>query len=250
MIKLRFIVSIAAVVALSVKLCFSACARAEYEVNGECCPMCAPGNHVYWDCSIDTSTTCVPCPASTYSDEPSSSSKCFSCSVCEQGKGLRVKRTCTRSADTVCEPLDGFYCIERNKESCRFTVRHSECSPGQYIIQAGTSSIDTVCADCTGDTYSDGSFSSCLPHTKCEDMGLTETNQGIYSSDTECGNPHTAVAIIALSIAVTLILSVFAVILILKKKQSQNSVCFPKNAYVCKKLVETRPVQELSLEES
>uniref|UniRef100_A0A671L9J0 Tumor necrosis factor receptor superfamily member 14-like n=1 Tax=Sinocyclocheilus anshuiensis TaxID=1608454 RepID=A0A671L9J0_9TELE len=201
----------------------STCSPEQYINQTECCPMCAPGNHVYWDCSIDTSTTCVPCPASTYSDEPSSSSKCFSCSVCEQGKGLRVKRTCTRSADTVCEPLDGFYCIERNKESCRFTVRHSECSPGQYIIQAGTSSIDTVCADCTGDTYSDGSFSSCLPHTKCEDMGLTETNQGIYSSDTECGNPHTAVAIIALSIAVTLILSVFAVILILKKKQSQNS---------------------------
>ncbi len=43
MIKLRYIISIAAVVALNVVLCFSACARAEYEVNGECCPMCAPG---------------------------------------------------------------------------------------------------------------------------------------------------------------------------------------------------------------
>ncbi len=51
-------------------------------------------------------------------------------------------------------------------------------------------------------------------------MGLTESNPGTYSSDTECGNPHTAVAIISV---VTLILSVFAVILILKKKQSQKS---------------------------
>ncbi len=33
-------------------------------------------------------------------------------------------------------------------------------------VSAGTGSTDTVCADCTGDTYSNGSFSSCLPHTK------------------------------------------------------------------------------------
>lgn len=31
------------VATLNFKLCLSTCARAEYEINGECCPMCAPG---------------------------------------------------------------------------------------------------------------------------------------------------------------------------------------------------------------
>lgn len=44
------------------------------------------GNHVYWHCTVDTSTTCVPCPVSTYMDEPNESDKCFPCSVCDAGK--------------------------------------------------------------------------------------------------------------------------------------------------------------------
>lgn len=34
---------IAATFLLNIELCLCACARAEYEINGECCPMCAPG---------------------------------------------------------------------------------------------------------------------------------------------------------------------------------------------------------------
>uniref|UniRef100_A0A672NQD0 TNFR-Cys domain-containing protein n=1 Tax=Sinocyclocheilus grahami TaxID=75366 RepID=A0A672NQD0_SINGR len=185
------------------------------------------GNHVYWDCSIDTSTTCVACPASTYSDEPSSSSKCFSCSVCEQDRGLRVNKVCTRSSDTVCGPLERFYCIEKKKDCCTLAVQHSECSPGQYIKQAGTGATDNVCADCTGDTYSNGSFSSCLQHTICEALGLTETNPGTHSSDTKCGNPSTVVARITPSVIVTLILIPVIIVFIFKhirkKKQSKSS---------------------------
>lgn len=33
----------AAIFLLNIRLCFCACARAEYEINKECCPMCAPG---------------------------------------------------------------------------------------------------------------------------------------------------------------------------------------------------------------
>jgi len=45
MIKLGFILSIAAVGTLNFELCLSTCARGDYEVNGECCPMCVPGIH-------------------------------------------------------------------------------------------------------------------------------------------------------------------------------------------------------------
>uniref|UniRef100_A0A8C2JZ46 TNFR-Cys domain-containing protein n=1 Tax=Cyprinus carpio TaxID=7962 RepID=A0A8C2JZ46_CYPCA len=189
-----------------------------------CCPMCAPGKtHVHWHCTDDTSTTCAQCPEFTFSDEPNGLMKCFPCTVCDASRGLRVNKACTQSSDSVCGPLERFYCIDKMKGSCILAVQHSECSPGQYIKQAGTASTDTVCADCTGDTYSNGSFSSCLPHIKCEDMGLTETNPGTYSSDTECGNRHTAVAIISLTVVVIVILIVFPFIFILKKKQSQKS---------------------------
>ncbi|RXN30627.1 tumor necrosis factor receptor superfamily member 5-like isoform X1 [Labeo rohita] len=122
-----------------------ACARAEYEINGECCPMCAPGLH------------------------------------------LRKKKTCTRLADTICEPLEGFYCIDREKDSCRFAVKHSECHPGQYVKQTGTAFSDTVCGNCTVGTYSNGSFTACLPYSNCEIKGLTEIKPGTMSSDVECG---------------------------------------------------------------
>ncbi|KAK2898503.1 hypothetical protein Q8A67_009921 [Cirrhinus molitorella] len=157
------------------------------------------GNRVHWHCTDDTSTTCVPCPSLTFTDEPNGLTECFSCTVCDANRGLRENKVCTQSSDTVCGPLERFYCIDKKKSSCTLALQHSECSPGQFIKHAGTGSTDTVCADCTGDTYSNGSFSSCLPHTKCEAMGLTETNPGTHSSDSKCGNPHTAVAIIATS---------------------------------------------------
>lgn len=112
------------------------------------------GNRVYWHCTDDTSTTCGPCPEFTFSDEPNGHMKCLPCTVCNGSQGLRVNKACTQSSDTVCGPLKRFYCIDKMKGSCISAVQHSECSLGQYIKQEGTASTDTVCADCTGDTYS------------------------------------------------------------------------------------------------
>lgn len=62
---------------------------------------------------------------------------------------------------------------------------------------------------------------------RCEAMGLAETNPGTHSSDSECGNPPTAVAIIASSVIVTLILITVVSVLIFKhfrkKKLSKSS---------------------------
>ncbi|KAF4107831.1 hypothetical protein G5714_012195 [Onychostoma macrolepis] len=99
---------------------------------------------------------------------------------------LKVRKDCTHSADTTCEPQEGFHCIKLNKDSCALAVEHSACNPGQYIKQTGRAFSDTVCADCTDGTYSDGSLMACLPHSKCETMGLTEVKAGTTSSDAEC----------------------------------------------------------------
>ncbi|KAJ8017146.1 hypothetical protein DPEC_G00014730 [Dallia pectoralis] len=163
----------------------SACGPAEYRIRDECCPMCAPGYRVYKHCTEFTSTSCSPCIGSTYIDHPSGRPACLSCTNCDPGFGLMVKQSCRPSSDTVFEPLEGFYCTEPDKDGCKAAQRHSSCKPGQYIRQKGTPSTDTVCSDCTGETYSDGSFTSCRPHTQCNMMKLQEIRPGTSWSDSE-----------------------------------------------------------------
>ncbi|MCJ8734793.1 hypothetical protein PDJAM_G00239400 [Pangasius djambal] len=174
---------IAATFLLNIELCFCACARAEYEINGECCPMCAPGSRVYRHCTEFVSTTCVPCVDSTFTSEPNGLLNCRSCAVCDPGQGLRVKTACARTSDTVCEPLEGFYCTNDDQGSCTQAVEHTKCSPGQYIKQKGTAHKDAECAGCKNGTYSDGSLEICKQHTQCEDLGLTEIKPGTTMSD-------------------------------------------------------------------
>ncbi|XP_016322326.1 tumor necrosis factor receptor superfamily member 5-like isoform X3 [Sinocyclocheilus anshuiensis] len=234
MISLGIMLFIAAT--LNFKQCFSACARAEYEIHGECCPMCAPGNHVYWHCTVDTSTTCIPCPASTYIDEPNGLDKCFPCSVCDAGLGLRIKKTCTRSADTICEPLEGFYCTERKKYSCRFAVKHSECYPGQYVKQTGTAFTDTVCGNCMEGTYSNGSFTACRPHSNCEIKGLKEIKPGTISSDVECGKsvPIAIIVGVVVGVIVGVLVTAVGIKIYCKVKQKRQAFDRSKTVIITK----------------
>uniref|UniRef100_A0A4W4DQ67 TNFR-Cys domain-containing protein n=1 Tax=Electrophorus electricus TaxID=8005 RepID=A0A4W4DQ67_ELEEL len=121
------------------------------------------GNRVSQHCTMDTSTTCISCLASTYIDKPSGLSKCLTCTICDAGQGLRTKAACTQFSDTLCEPLEGHYCIGKNKWSYTKALGHSKCNAGQFIKQRGTPSSDTVYDDCKGETYSNGSL--CLPYT-------------------------------------------------------------------------------------
>ncbi|KAI5610344.1 tumor necrosis factor receptor superfamily member 5, partial [Silurus asotus] len=172
---------------LNTELCFCACNQAEYEVNGECCPMCAPGNHVYRHCTELLTTTCVPCVDLTFTSVHNGLLNCLSCAVCNPEHGLRVKAACTRISDSICEPLKEFYCINNDKGSCTQAEEHTKCSPGQYIKQKGTAQKDAECAECKDGTYSDGSLDMCKQHTKCEDLGLREIKPGTTMSDAECG---------------------------------------------------------------
>ncbi|XP_066500438.1 uncharacterized protein [Hoplias malabaricus] len=219
----RFLLS-AAIFSLTLDLCFCACARAEYEINGECCPMCAPGNRVFTHCTIETSTTCVPCPESTYTDAPNGLIDCLACSVCDDGQGLEIKSACIRSSNTVCEPLDGYYCIDQLGGNCLQATEHKECSPGQYIKQRGTLFTDTECADCSDYTFSNGSLQICQPHTGCEDLGLKEIKAGTNSTDAECGNKTSSGLIAGAAFSTFIIVAVVAAAAVMfhKKKSLKN----------------------------
>lgn len=53
------------------------------------------------------------------------------------GSGLKVKTLCTTTTDAVCEPQEGFFCLEFAGEDCRAAQKHRSCDPGQYISQKG-----------------------------------------------------------------------------------------------------------------
>ncbi|CAM4717187.1 unnamed protein product [Leuciscus chuanchicus] len=139
------------------------------------------GNRVYWDCTGDTSTTCVPCPASTYTDEPNRLIICYSCSVCDASHGLYIKSKCTTIRDTICDVLDGYHCIEDSNSQCHHAIKHSVCEPGQETKTLGTKISDTVCVDCTPGFYSPSGL-NCTKWTNCTARNEIQTENGSSST--------------------------------------------------------------------
>ncbi|KAL4593642.1 tumor necrosis factor receptor superfamily member 5-like isoform X1, partial [Arapaima gigas] len=128
----------------------SACGRAEYETNGQCCPMCSLGTRVYKDCTDYTSTSCVPCTEATFTDKLNRLITCFPCTVCDKGFGLKTVKECTASSDTVCGVLEGNYCVDPYEGGCRKAEKHTTCKPGQFIEIPGLTGFFLLClADIT-----------------------------------------------------------------------------------------------------
>ncbi|XP_078144289.1 tumor necrosis factor receptor superfamily member 14-like isoform X2 [Centroberyx gerrardi] len=199
------------------------CHRAEYRIGQECCPMCPPGNRVHKHCTEFKSTSCLPCTEGTFLDELNGRTQCFPCANCDAGVGLKVKRLCTTTSNAVCEPLEGHYCIDPKEDGCVAAQTHRSCKPGQYISQRGTATTDTVCIDCTGETYSNGTFTSCQPHTECETRSLQQIRPGTHSTDSECGEQSSDVTIIIIiSVVGPLLLIVTVALICLRKKRGKQ----------------------------
>uniref|UniRef100_UPI0037E95334 tumor necrosis factor receptor superfamily member 14-like n=1 Tax=Semicossyphus pulcher TaxID=241346 RepID=UPI0037E95334 len=164
------------------------CDQSEYPIEDRCCSKCPHGRHVETDCFIESNTTiCQPCPKGTFMTRPTDRRQCFRCRNCAAGSGLRIKTSCTQTSNTVCETLEGFYCTVFAEDGCAAARSYTSCRPGQYIRQRGTSQRDTECSDCGGGTFSDGTFTSCRPHTRCESKFLQLLEPGTDSTDAQCG---------------------------------------------------------------
>ncbi|KAL1020779.1 hypothetical protein UPYG_G00004560 [Umbra pygmaea] len=222
---MKFLDLIWAVQCLTVLDSVNSCNTAEYRICDKCCPMCSPGKRVYKHCTEYTTTSCVPCIGSTYLDEPNGLTACIPCRNCDPGYGLKLKHPCTPTSDTVCEPLEGFYCTDPNKDGCKAAQRHSSCKPGQYIRQKGTTLKDTVCDDCTGDTYSDGSLTSCQPHTQCEELKLIQIKSGNHWTDSTCGQQTSSIIFPIISVFVIALILIAVVVGILFYKRKLPKFC-------------------------
>nr|XP_055031782.1 tumor necrosis factor receptor superfamily member 14-like [Misgurnus anguillicaudatus] len=210
---------------INISFCIAACYNGEYEINGQCCPMCDAGKRVLMHCDENTSITCISCIKDTYTDSSNGLSKCLQCSVCDLSNGLRVKKACTVTSDTVCEPLPGHYCIDVKGKSCLQARKHKTCSPGQYINQTGTEFQNTECADCPAGSYSDGTL--CKLHTNCESLGKIAIKPGTEKDDAECSdNGPSYILPLILTLCVVTVLCVLAVItvFIVKKKKQRTQM--------------------------
>ncbi|XP_050924405.1 tumor necrosis factor receptor superfamily member 14 isoform X4 [Lates calcarifer] len=206
------------------------CHPAEYQTGNECCHKCPPGSRVKTDCTEFRSTTCLPCLEGTYMNQPTGLKNCFPCTNCNTGSGLKIKTSCTSTSDTVCEPLEGFYCMDVKDKGHGAAQRHKHCEPGQYISKKGTASTDTECSDCTDGTFSNGTFTSCQPHTQCESVNLQMIRPGTATTDVECGHSSKIPAIVIVVIVVSLLLIADVVVFILIKKRKCLTGLFSKKS--------------------
>ncbi|XP_035998081.1 tumor necrosis factor receptor superfamily member 14-like [Fundulus heteroclitus] len=192
------------------------CQPTEYKIGNECCPMCPAGNRVETDCTGSRTRSCLLCTAGTYMDSPNGLKRCNPCSTCDSGVGLKEKRGCTLSTDTVCEPMEGFFCRDPKPGGCGVAQKHRSCEPGQFISKMGTASTDTDCSDCISGTFSDGTMLSCQPHTQCEKENLQLIKAGTTSADAECGEKSSNITGIVIGVLVVFLVAA-AIVFVLWK---------------------------------
>ncbi|XP_044226894.1 tumor necrosis factor receptor superfamily member 14-like isoform X7 [Thunnus albacares] len=160
------------------------CGPAEYLTAGECCPRCLAGSRVETDCTEFRSTSCLSCTDGTYMNHPTGLKYCLTCGNCDAGSGLQIKTSCTSTSNTVCQPLEGFYCMDSTEDGCVKALKHTSCQPGQYIRQKGTSSTDTVCYNCQPGYFSQDGV-NCTAWTICSETEVM-VKEGNQINDVVC----------------------------------------------------------------
>ncbi|KAM7139238.1 tumor necrosis factor receptor superfamily member 5-like isoform 3-T3 [Macrochelys suwanniensis] len=182
------------------------CNPGEYEIHGECCPMCSAGSRVVRHCRESSSTTCIPCVDDTYTEHPNGLTECMRCKVCDAGARLIIKEKCTYTRNTMCGCDPGNFCRHTAVLDCEMCSRSTVCLPGSKVKIPGTEFLDNVCEVCPDGTFSATNMShTCQPWTKCEEEGMTELKAGTATSDAVCGQRGLSPAVIALIIVFALV---------------------------------------------
>ncbi|XP_061564545.1 nerve growth factor receptor b [Cololabis saira] len=156
------------------------CPSGQHTKSGECCKQCPPGEGVIKPCGV-TQAVCAPClDSETFSENFSHTEKCQRCTQCTGL--LRMETPCTDSNDAICVCNYGYYLnyISQRCELC------TKCPEGQGMLLSCEADHDTLCEECTGDTFSDqeSSREPCMPCTTCDDDEVQQTCTPV--SDTIC----------------------------------------------------------------
>ncbi|KAK3536752.1 hypothetical protein QTP86_022993 [Hemibagrus guttatus] len=163
-----------------------ACRDNEYKVGSYCCSKCRAGTRKVGDCTSVTDTVCEDCPAGMYSSM-NYFHNCFTCSKCQEDKGMEYAKPCTRENDAVCVCKSGWYCV-LNDDPCTSCERHAKCQPGKGAVFPGSPTENVRCGKCSPGTFSNEySTRPCQSHTRCELQGRSVLKPGNATADTVCG---------------------------------------------------------------
>ncbi|KAK2844747.1 hypothetical protein Q5P01_011406 [Channa striata] len=158
-----------------------------YMKNGKCCKRCFPGQYMKEDCTDTQDTQCAECPYDHYTATKNNAKRCQKCDECSSDNKQEKFKECTRTENTVCKCIPGFYC---NSERCDHCLPVESCPPGEGVKTPANRTSGAVCAKCEEGTYSNVTdfISPCKPHTRCEDFGRVLEIPGTEKADAVCGD--------------------------------------------------------------
>ena len=114
-------------------------------------------------------------PGESFSENFSHIENCQPCTRC-MGL-LRMQTPCTDSNNAICVCDYGYYLNELSNRCERCT----KCPEGQGMLYGCDHDRDTVCEECTRDSYSDqeSSREPCLPCTICDEIGRASCRERV-----------------------------------------------------------------------
>ncbi|CAM9172874.1 unnamed protein product [Lampetra fluviatilis] len=191
----------------------------QYERDGRCCEKCPPGHFALSWCHGASPTRCEVCRPGTFSANYDIASACGPCKRCNTGLRQVVLESCLPTRDTRCVfPHAGG--IDRRSPSSAFRLsaaatvasNRSEawcgcgngthearlanggilfwccanCPAGQEIREeCDIPDFKTKCTPCPAGSFSNGSGSPCVNHTRCGAVASPPTD----TSDSVCVDP-------------------------------------------------------------
>ncbi|KAJ8369837.1 hypothetical protein SKAU_G00098650 [Synaphobranchus kaupii] len=194
----------------------------QYEKDGVCCKMCGPGTRMSSQPSCED-PVCSPCGKDEYQSGYTRETKCQLQPFCDPNMNLeqKVQVTTTR---VPCTCKSAHHC---SSKECLTCVPNTACKAGEGASKIATQISDTICEACGGGTFSNESSAveGCRTWTKCAEKTHKIKKSGTPTSDVECEERPSYVA---LAVSLFVILAVFAIIgvFILMKVKGKLKNCF------------------------
>ncbi|KAJ8258129.1 hypothetical protein GJAV_G00193470 [Gymnothorax javanicus] len=174
----------------------------EYEKDGVCCKMCGPGTRMNSQGPCED-PVCTPCGTQEYQSGYTRETKCELQPYCDPNLKFVRDGPLDPKRMVPCTCKSQHHC---SSEECLNCVPNTACKPGEGVVKMAIGHSDTVCEVCRQGTFSNESspVNECRPWTKCDGKTHREKKSGTTTSDVECEE-------IPSNMAVKVIVPIFAV---------------------------------------
>lgn len=195
----------------------------QYERDGRCCEKCPPGHFALSWCHGASPTRCEVCRPGTFSADFDIARACGPCKRCNTGLRQVVLESCLPTRDTRCGCENGTHEVRLANGGFMFWCC-ANCPAGQEVREeCDIPDFKTTCAPCPAGSFSNGSGSPCVNHTRCGAVASPPTD----TSDSVCVDPTDGsednCAIIAATAVTIVLISLMVGVLIRLRIKHQAS---------------------------